>query len=318
MDRAPRDFVGYGEDPPKVRWPNDARVAVSLVVNFEEGAERSPLYGDDSMEPGGEGFAVPPGFRDLRAETAFSYGTRCGFWRLMDIFERHGTPASFFICGAALERNPRLGRVITDQGHEPVSHGYRWMPAYLLSREQERDDLRRNVDVIHTLTGQRPLGHYSRGESPHTRDLMQDDGGFVYNCDTYADDLPYYAMHRGAPMLMIPYSLEINDTKFNRPTGMSEPRDLYRYLVSTFDCLPSGRRDDAPDDVAGHPHAHRRPAGAGGGHRGVHPTREVQGRRLVRPADRYRTGVDGPVPPIACVGTMTMPTGQGRERRVSA
>lgn len=237
VDRAPRDFVGYGENPPKVRWPTDARVAISLVVNFEEGAERSPIYGDESMEPGGEGFAVPPGFRDLRAETAFSYGTRCGFWRLVEIFERQGTPATFFICGAALERNPRMGRVITERGHEPTSHGYRWLPAYLLSREQERDDLRRNVEVIRALTGQRPLGHYSRGESPHTQDLVQDDGGFVYNCDTYADDLPYYVMHRGAPMLMVPYSLEINDTKFNRPTGMSEPRDLYRYLVSTFDCL---------------------------------------------------------------------------------
>lgn len=237
IGRAPRDFVGYGEAPPQVRWPGDARVAVSLVVNFEEGAERSPIYGDESMEPGGEGFSVPLRFRDLRAEAAFSYGTRCGFWRLVDIFRRHRTPASFFICGAALERNPQMGRVITGEGHEPVSHGYRWMPAYLLGKDRERRDLKRNVEVIRDLTGQRPLGHYSRGESPHTRDLIQEDGGFVYNCDTYADDLPYYVMHRGSPMLMVPYSLEINDTKFNRPTGMSEPKDLYRYLVAAYDCL---------------------------------------------------------------------------------
>lgn len=235
--RAPRDFVGYSETPPVVRWPGGARVAVSLVVNFEEGAERSPLYGDAVAEPGGEGFAVPPGFRDLRAETAFAYGTRVGFWRLIDVFRRHGVPATFFICAAALERNPDLGRVIADEGHEPACHGYRWMPAYLLGRETEREHLGRAVDIIRDLCGERPLGHYSRGESPQTRDLVQDEGGFIYNCDSYADDLPYYVTHRGRPMLMVPYSLEINDTKFNRPTGMSEPKDLFRYLVSSFDCL---------------------------------------------------------------------------------
>jgi len=235
--RAARDFVGYGETPPVVRWPGDARVAVSLVVNFEEGAERSPLYGDPASEPGGEGFAVPPGFRDLRGESAFSYGTRVGFWRLIEILRRQKTPASYFISAAALERNAPMGRVITGEGHEPVCHGYRWLPAYLLGRDQERADLDRAVAVIRDLCGERPLGYYSRGESPHTRDIVQDEGGFLYNSDTYADDLPFWIAHRTKPMLMVPYTLEINDTKFNRPVGMSEPRDLYRYLVSTFDCL---------------------------------------------------------------------------------
>ncbi|HVZ15297.1 MAG TPA: polysaccharide deacetylase family protein [Bauldia sp.] len=229
--------MGYGETPPKVVWPNGAKVAISLVINVEEGAERSPLYGDDRGEPGGEGYAVPPGFRDLRGESAFEYGTRAGFWRLLEILRRQNVHASFFISAAALEKTPEIGRALVAEGHEPVCHGYRWMPAYLLDRERERDDLRKAIAAIEQICGTRPLGYYSRGESPNTRSLVQEEGGFVYNSDTYADDLPFYVSEAGRPMLMVPYSLEINDTKFNRPVGMSEPRDLYRYLVATLDCL---------------------------------------------------------------------------------
>ncbi len=232
-----RDFIGYGPDQPRITWPGGARIAISLVVNFEEGSERSPLYGDASAEPGGEGYAVPPGVRDLRAESWFDYGTRAGFWRLQRMLRRCGVPATYFLCAQALERVPEAAEAIMRDGHEPACHGYRWLPIFDLGRDEERRHLRLAVETIRRLTGERPLGWYSRGESPHTKDLLLEEGGFVYNCDSYAEDLPYFIRHRGQRMLMLPYSLETNDIKFYRPPGMSAPGDFFRWLKASFDCL---------------------------------------------------------------------------------
>ena len=232
-----RDFVGYGNDYPRIAWPGDARLALSLVVNFEEGSERSPLYGDLVAEPTGEGFLVPAGRRDLRNESFFDYGSRVGIWRLLEIFSRYDVRVTFFACGMALEMNPEAAREITARGHEACGHGYRWHPIYLLNREEEREFIRKDVEAITRTTGQRPLGWFSRGPSEHTRDLLIEEAGFLYDCDSFADDLPYFVEVRGKKWLIVPYSLETNDMKFWRVPGYSEPGDFLRQLKAAFDCL---------------------------------------------------------------------------------
>ncbi len=237
MSGTTRDFIGYGKDCPAIRWPEGARIAVSLVVNYEEGSERTPLYGDPIAETSGEGYAVPAGYRDVRAESAFDYGSRVGFWRLFEIFERHGVEATYFICARALEHNPDAARAIVASGHEPACHGYRWMPTYLLGEDEERRHLHQAVASIEQSCGERPVGWYSRGASAFTHDLLYEEGGFIYDCDSYADDLPYFIMLRDRKWLVVPYSLETNDMKFYRPPGLAEPRDFFRLLKAAFDCL---------------------------------------------------------------------------------
>src|SRR5437899_306407 len=145
MAASEREFVGYGKDYPRISWPDDAQIAINLVVNFEEGSERTPLYGDPLGEPTSEGFSRVREVRDLRHESHFDYGTRRAFWRLMEIFDRYDVKISFNACAMALERNPVLAREITALGHEPFSHGYRWIPSYSLTREEEREHIRKAV-----------------------------------------------------------------------------------------------------------------------------------------------------------------------------
>lgn len=232
-----REFIGYGRDCPPIRWPGGARVAVSLVVNFEEGSERTPLNGDATAEPSGEGYAVPSGYRDLRAESIFDYGSRVGFWRLLEIFERQRVKATYFICANALELNPEAGREITACGHEPACHGYRWLPTYSLGEEEERRHMAMAVAAIERLTGERPRGWYSRGASEFTHALLAEEGGFIYGCDSYADDIPYFISLKGRKWLVVPYSLETNDMKFYRPPGLADPDDFFGLLKAAFDCL---------------------------------------------------------------------------------
>jgi peptidoglycan/xylan/chitin deacetylase (PgdA/CDA1 family) len=231
-----REFVGYGQHPPQVEWPGGARIAVSLVVNFEEGAEQSPIYGDPEADRMRERFAVPPGQRDLRTESFFDYGSRAGYWRLLDLLDFHGVKATFFISGHALEQNPAAGSAITARGHEPCGHGYRWAPLYVLGVDEERRQIRKAVEAITHATGQRPLGWNSRGQSPSTRRILIDEG-FLYDSDTYAEDLPYFVEAEGVKWLTIPYSFETNDMKFFRPPGHGTPDDFLAQLKAAFDCL---------------------------------------------------------------------------------
>jgi allantoinase len=232
-----REFVGYGQHPPEVRWPGGARIAVSLVVNFEEGAEQTPLYGDPEVDTMRERFSVAPGHRDLRTESFFEYGSRSGFWRLLDVLDEYDVKASFFISGHALEENPRAGAEITRRGHEPCGHGYRWAPLYVLPIEEERRQIRMAVEAIENATGQRPLGWNSRGQSLNTRRLLIEEGGFVYDSDSYAEDLPYFVTAVGRRWLTIPYSFETNDMKFFRPPGHGTPDDFLAQMIAAFDCL---------------------------------------------------------------------------------
>jgi peptidoglycan/xylan/chitin deacetylase (PgdA/CDA1 family) len=233
-----RDFIGYGPNTPVVEWPNGARIAVSVVVNYEEGSEYSLMDGDSQHETNNETASpVPLDQRDLANESFFEYGSRVGVWRVLNMLERYGVPATFFCCALALERNPLVGPEIVRRGHEVFGHGYRWEEYFKMSREQEREAIRRTIESLTRTTGERPLGWYVRyGPSVNTRELVIEEGGFVYDCLSYADDLPYYTEVNGRKWLVVPYSLEVNDTRFWRG-GMNSPSDFYETLKNTFDLL---------------------------------------------------------------------------------
>ena len=234
-----RDFIGYGATPPKVKWPKGARVALSMVVNYEEGSEHSYAFGDPAQESYREYPKVlPEGVRDLANESNYEYGSRAGFWRIMRIFEKHAAPATFYCCALALERNPEAARAIPAAGHEVCSHGYRWEEPYHLSEVEERAWIDKAVESLRKTTGLRPEGWYSRyAPSLHTRRLLAREGGFVYDSDSYADDLPYYVDVEGKPFLVLPYSLEVNDVKFWTTSAYSHADDFFQYMKDTLDFL---------------------------------------------------------------------------------
>ena len=235
-----RDVVGYNGRPPKVTWPGGARVAISLVVNYEEGSELAIGDGDALTERGLSESAPrpwPPGKRDLAMETMYEYGARAGFWRLMDIFDEQGVKATFYVCAVALERNRKAAGLIRARGHDVVCHGYRWEDVTLLTREQEREHIRLAVQSITETTGERPLGWYCRyGPSVHTRELLVEEGGFLYDSDAYNDDLPYWTEVGGRRHLVIPYSLVNNDSRI-ASGHFSSPDAFEEHLRYTFDRL---------------------------------------------------------------------------------
>jgi len=232
-----RDFVGYGSRPPKVAWQNDARLCVSLGVNLEEGSEYS-LQDNDRREMQGEvPSSVPAKARDLYNESFYEYGSRVGVWRLLDILAEYETPSTFYVCGLAAERNPEAAKAIVAQGHEPCGHGYQWRESHLMSREEEREDIRRCVQAITATTGVRPVGWLSRySSSLNTRSLVQEEGGFLYDMGAFNDDLPYYVLVNERPWLVIPYSLELNDARCWRGSMLDGP-GLEDVFISAFDRL---------------------------------------------------------------------------------
>lgn len=235
-----RDVVGYGGQYPKVTWPNGARVAVSLVVNYEEGSELAVGDGDTRTERTLSEVAPmpwPEGRRDLAMESMYEYGARAGFWRLMDIFDQFQVKSTFYACAVALERNRTAARLIREKGHDVVCHGYRWEDVSLLTREQEREHIRLAVKSIAETTGERPTGWYCRyGPSVHTRELVVEEGGFDFDCDAYDDDLPYWTMVGDRKHLVIPYTQVNNDTRFTHG-HMGSPEAFEEHLRYTFDRL---------------------------------------------------------------------------------
>ena len=221
-----------------MQWPDDARIAVSVVVNYEEGAEYSTLDGDSHHETNGEvPSPVPAGQRDLFNESFFEYGSRVGVWRLLELLARYDVPSTFFSCALAFERNLEAAREVVAQGHEVCGHGYRWEEYHLMDRDAEREAIARTVASLRETTGQRPLGWFTRyGPSVNTRDLVVEEGGFVYDSGGLNDDLPYYVTVQDKPWLVVPYSMETNDARFWRG-GLVSVNDFYEYLKETFDCL---------------------------------------------------------------------------------
>ena len=234
-----RDFIGYGKNPPTVAWPHGARLALQMAINFEEGAEYSLLDGDKHREPTGDMVSpIPLTQRDLLNETFFEYGTRVGIWRLLDLFDRHRIKGSVLAAALALERNPDAARAITERGHEPMGHGYRWEEHHNMTREEERAAIAKCVESIQRTTGERPVGWMPRyGPSLNTRELLAEEGGFVYDsCHANNDDVPYYVDAAGKRWLVVPYTTEVNDGRAFRGGG-GGPDDFYSVMRYTFDQL---------------------------------------------------------------------------------
>ena len=241
MNPYPRDLVGYGADPPHAVWPNGARIALQIVMNYEEGSEYSIPDGDGISEtyltevPGA---TLGPDKRDLIVESIYEYGSRAGFWRLMRMFEARKINVTVFGAALALERNPAAARAIVAAQHEVCSHGWRWVGFQNMSIEQERAEMARAVASIERTIGQRPLGWYCRyAPSDNTRRLVVEEGGFLYDSDAYNDDLPYWTRVDGKAHLVIPYTLDANDMKFSVAPGFSAPSGFYEYLKDAFDVL---------------------------------------------------------------------------------
>ncbi len=236
----PRDLIGYGADRPDPRWPNAARLALNFVMNYEEGSEASILDGDAGPETGLlEGASgILPGNRDLFAESLYEYGSRVGFWRLMRLFADARLPLTVFACALALERNPPAAAAIVAAGHDICSHGWRWEKHWLLDEASEREHIARAVASLTKTLGARPLGWYCRtGPSMNTRRLVVEEGGFLYDSDCYNDDLPYWDTRFGRPHLVVPYTMDANDSKFTNPAGFANGDEYFTYLRDSFDCL---------------------------------------------------------------------------------
>ena len=233
-----RDLVGYGRNVPQIQWPGEAKIAVSLVVNYEEGAEYSIQDGDSHHETNSEvPSPVPAGERDLNNESFFEYGSRVGVWRLLNMFDKFGVKSTFFCCALALERNPEVASEVVKRGHEVCGHGYRWEEYHLMGVDEERLAIQKTVASLKQTTGQRPVGWFTRyGPSLNTRRLVAEEGGFIYDSAGLNDDLPYYDSVNGKPWLVVPYSMETNDARFWRG-GLVSISDFYEYLKETFDCL---------------------------------------------------------------------------------
>jgi len=224
-----RDLVGYGARRPAVVWPGGAKVAVSLVVNYEEGAEYSFEAGDGRSETFAElPSAQEPGTRDLHIESVFEYGSRAGVWRLLRLFDEYEVKATFFACATAVEQNPEVGAWIERSGHEACSHGWRFSEHWLLPEDEERERIGWAVESLRKTCGERPVGWYSRfGPSVNTRRLLVEEGGFVYDSDAYNDDLPYFTDVNGTEHLVVPYnSLPYNDARFAFSQGYSAGSDF--------------------------------------------------------------------------------------------
>jgi putative urate catabolism protein len=240
----PRDLRGHGRHPPHPHWPGQARVALQFVLNYEEGGESSVLHGDAGSEQFLSEMASPASYpaRHLSMESIYEYGSRVGVWRLLREFERRGLPLTVFGVSMALERCPEVTAAFVELGHEIACHGWRWIHYQNVDEATEREHLALGMDLIERLTGQRALGWYTGRDSPRTRRLVADHGGFEYDSDHYGDDLPFWLQVRKtdgtlAPHLVVPYTLDCNDMRFALPQGFSHGDEFFQYLRDAFDVM---------------------------------------------------------------------------------
>lgn len=244
----PRDLTGYGRTPPHPQWPGQARIAVQFVLNYEEGAENSVLHGDAASETflseiiGAAAFPA----RHMSMESLYEYGSRAGLWRLLRLFEQRGLALTVFGVAQALQRNPEAVAAFGELGHEIACHGLRWISYQNVDEATERAHMREAVAIMTALTGSAPLGWYTGRDSPHTRRLVVEHGGFRYDADYYGDDLPFWQLvqHTDAagapartPHLVLPYTLDTNDMRFAAPQGFNCGTQFFDYLKDAFDVL---------------------------------------------------------------------------------
>ncbi len=235
-----RDFIGYGGNPPNPNWPNKARLAVNFVLNFEEGSEPNHLDGDGKTETGhteSPVSPVPSDRRDLAAESMFEYGSRAGFWRIHRLFQSKGMPYTVFACALAIERNPAAAVAIKAANLDVCCHGYRWIEHYKLSEAEEREQIATAVQSLKKTLGKTPEGWYCRyGPSENTRRLLIEHGGFLYDSDSYNDDLPYWLNVSGQNHLVVPYSLTNNDGQMTRGNS-GNGNEFFQHIKDAFDFL---------------------------------------------------------------------------------
>ena len=240
MTAYPRNLIGYGRTPPHAGWPDQARIALSFVLNYEEGGEMCLLHGDSESEaylhevPGS-----PPliGQRNMNIESVYEYGSRAGFWRIRRLFVERGLTLTIYGVGMALERHPDAAASMVEANFEIASHGYRWIDYQNMPIAEEREHMRLAIKAIEQTTGSRPLGWYTGRNSPNTRRLVVEEGGFLYDSDSYADDLPYWELVDKKPHLIIPYTLDNNDMKYGVLNGFSDGAGFFTYLRDAFDVL---------------------------------------------------------------------------------
>jgi allantoinase len=236
----PRDLVGYASHPPNPHWPGEARIAVSLVLNYEEGGEACVLHGDSHSESVLTDLGAVdalPGVRNMNVESLFEYGSRVGFWEIMRLLKSMGAPATVYAVGTALERNPGVAAELAGSGIEVACHGQRWIDYQFVPEDVERADMRRNIETITRLVGRKPVGWYTGRPSPNTRRLVVETGGFLYDSDAYNDDLPYWTEVSGQRHLIIPYSFDNNDSRLQRGGDFSTGDEFFAYCRDAFDWL---------------------------------------------------------------------------------
>ena len=236
----PRDLIGYNAHPPHAYWPDDARVAVQFVLNYEEGGENSILHGDPASEIflseiiGAEPFQNA---RHMSMESIYEYGSRAGVWRILDLFRAREIPITLFAVAMAMQRHPHVIEQALKDGHEIASHGYRWINYHGMSIEEERAHMEKAIAIHSDICGTRPLGWYTGRTSAHTRDLVAEEGGFIYDADDYSDDLPFWSKQVATPHLVVPYTLDTNDMRFATAQGFHTGDQFASYLIDAFDTL---------------------------------------------------------------------------------
>ncbi len=236
----PRDLIGYGQMPPHPHWPNEAQLAIQFVINYEEGGENCILHGDPASEAFlSETVGASPllGVRNINMESMYEYGSRAGFWRLYRLFTERQMPLTVYAVAMALARNPEVAKAMVSADWEIASHGYRWIDYQYVGEEIERSHIQKAIDIHTQVTGTRPLGFYQGRLSPNTRRLVVEAGGFLYDADSYADDLPYWTHDYGQPHLVIPYTLDSNDMRFAAYQGFNCGDQFFTYLKDAFDVL---------------------------------------------------------------------------------
>ena len=235
----PRNMIGYGSKTPIIKWPNNAKLALQIVLNYEEGSENSILHGDKNSETFLSEIigAQPIKGRHINMESIYEYGSKRGFWRIHELFQEEKIPVTIFGVAMALERNLEICEEIKKYDYEIASHGWRWIDYQNIPKAIEKKHMLLSIKSIKKIFGQRPLGWYTGRCSPNTRDLVMDEGGFLYDSDSYSDDLPYWEIRGKKKQLIIPYTLDNNDMRFATNQGFNSGDQFYSYLKDSFDTL---------------------------------------------------------------------------------
>lgn len=240
IDSYQRDMLGYGSRPQNPNWPNNAKIALQFVLNYEEGGENCILHGDSASESFLSeivGANAYEGVRHMSMESIYEYGSRSGVWRVLRLFKEFDIPITIFAVAMAIARNPELSKYLAEEEYDICAHGFRWIDYQFVDKQTEREHMKNCIEVLKQVLGKRPLGWYTGRNSPNTRDLVLEDGGFLYDSDTYDDDLPYWINNNKERHLIIPYTLDVNDMRFASAQGFNSGDQFYNYLKDSFDAL---------------------------------------------------------------------------------